>query len=64
MKIIDLLNKIANGEELPKDCASNIAEAMKEWALKQGATHFTHWFSPLTGSTAGKHDSFLELIAL
>ena len=53
---------LKSGEELPKDCASNIAEAMKEWALKQGATHFTHWFSPLTGSTAGKHDSFLELV--
>ena len=48
-------------ETLSKECATAIADAMKEWALEQGATHFTHWFSPLTGSTAGKHDSFLEL---
>ena len=52
---------LESGQELPKDCATVIAEAMKNWALENGATHFTHWFSPLTGSTAGKHDSFLEL---
>ena len=48
------------GEPLSKDLATEIAEAMKNWATEKGATHFTHWFSPLTGTTAGKHDSFLE----
>ena len=52
---------LENKETLSKECATAIADAMKEWALEKGATHFTHWFSPLTGSTAGKHDSFLEL---
>ena len=52
---------LAQGEPLSKEIASKIAEGMKEWALEKGATHFTHWFAPLTGSTAGKHDSFLEL---
>jgi len=37
-----------------------IAHAMKEWALSKGATHFTHWFQPMTGLTAEKHDSFLD----
>ena len=54
----DALNK---GETLPKECATVIANAMKEWALEKGATHFTHWFVPLTGMTAEKHDAFLEL---
>ena len=49
------------GEPLPKEEATVIANAMKEWALEKGATHFTHWFVPLTGMTAEKHDAFLEL---
>ena len=49
------------GEPLSTATATVIAKAMKEWALEKGATHFTHWFSPLTGTTAGKHDAFLEL---
>ena len=40
------------------DMADSVALAMKDWALEKGATHFTHWFQPLTGSTAEKHDSF------
>ena len=52
---------LEQGEPLSKEIASIIAEAMKNWAIEKGATHFTHWFSPLTGYTAGKHDSFLEL---
>ena len=52
---------LEQGEPLSKEIASTIAEAMKNWAIEKGATHFTHWFSPLTGYTAGKHDSFLEL---
>ena len=41
------------------DVANEIAEAMKEWAIKKGATHYTHWFQPMTGITAEKHDSFI-----
>ena len=48
------------GEELSKECATVIANAMKIWALEHGATHFTHWFMPMTGLTAEKHDAFLE----
>ena len=52
---------LKKGEPLSTKLATVIAKAMKEWALEKGATHFTHWFSPLTGTTAGKHDAFLEL---
>ena len=48
------------GEELSKECATVIANAMKIWAVEHGATHFTHWFTPMTGLTAEKHDAFLE----
>lgn len=48
------------GEELSKECATVIANAMKIWAVENGATHFTHWFMPMTGLTAEKHDAFLE----
>src|SRR6185503_6213949 len=46
------------GELLEPALADAVATAMKEWAMERGATHFTHWFQPLTGSTAEKHDSF------
>jgi glutamine synthetase len=49
-----------NGETMAKDVATIIAEEMKNWAIEKGATHFTHWFSPLTGLSAEKHDAFLE----
>lgn len=52
---------IKQGQSLTPSMATIIAKAMKEWAIEKGATHFTHWFSPLTGTTAGKHDAFLEL---
>lgn len=48
------------GESLPKETATVIANAMKIWAVEHGATHFTHWFTPMTGLTAEKHDAFLE----
>lgn len=48
-------------ESMSKDIAAVIAKAMKEWAIEKGATHFTHWFTPLNGKTAEKHDAFLEL---
>jgi glutamine synthetase len=49
---------LARGEALDTSLADAVALAMKEWALERGATHYTHWFQPLTGSTAEKHDSF------
>ncbi len=50
---------IATGMPLPQQVADPIAEAMKNWALERGATHYTHWFQPMTGITAEKHDSFI-----
>ena len=55
-----LRDTIENGEELAPEVANVVAHAMKEWALKSGATHYTHWFQPMTGVTAEKHDSFLS----
>ena len=54
-----LQETIHNGQPLNKDLADVIAEAMKEWAIEKGATHYTHWFQPMTGITAEKHDSFI-----
>ncbi len=54
-----LLSTVRNGTELDPSVADAVAVAMKEWAMEKGATHFTHWFQPLTGLTAEKHDSFL-----
>ncbi|MGI8428363.1 MAG: glutamine synthetase III [Solirubrobacteraceae bacterium] len=53
-----LSQTLARGEALDTTTADAVALAMKEWALERGATHYTHWFQPLTGSTAEKHDSF------
>ena len=53
-----LQQTLARGEPLDTSLADSVAQAMKEWALERGATHYTHWFQPLTGSTAEKHDSF------
>ena len=55
-----LLATINNGAPLDAEIAGDVAHAMKHWAIERGATHFTHWFLPLTGSTAEKHDAFLE----
>ena len=54
-----LLNTIATGKEIDTSIADIVAGAMKDWAVEHGATHFTHWFQPLTGVTAEKHDAFL-----
>lgn len=54
-----LRKTIDEGKELDIGVANVVAEAMKNWAVKKGATHFTHWFQPLTGITAEKHDSFI-----
>ena len=55
-KAIDL------GHELDPNIADSVATGMKQWALSKGATHFTHWFQPMTGATAEKHDSFINPI--
>ena len=52
-------NCISSGTHLSLDVANHIAEAMKTWAISKGATHYTHWFQPMTGITAEKHDSFI-----
>ena len=49
--------------QLRPDVADVVANAMKDWALEKGATHYTHWFQPLTGITAEKHDSFISTTA-
>ena len=54
-----LLNTIKRGTTISSDIAGEIAEAMKSWAIENGATHFTHWFHPLSGATAEKHESFI-----
>ncbi len=51
---------IENNTQLELDVANEIAEAMKNWAIEKGATHYTHWFQPMTGITAEKHDSFIS----
>lgn len=53
---------IKKGSKIDRDLADQISTGLKEWAIKKGATHYTHWFQPLTGSTAEKHDSFFEPI--
>ena len=56
-----LMQTIDGGKPLDPSIAGEVAHAMRHWAMDRGATHYTHWFLPLTGSTAEKHDSFLEL---
>ncbi len=55
-----LRKTIDNGTHLELDVANSVAVAMKEWAVENGATHYTHWFQPMTGFTAEKHDSFIS----
>ncbi len=55
-----LKRTMAMGKHLDADIANVVANAMKNWALEKGATHFTHWFQPMTGITAEKHDSFIS----
>ena len=50
---------MTHGTPLPRSIADQIAAAMKDWATELGATHYTHWFQPMTGVTAEKHDSFI-----
>lgn len=55
-----LKKTIENGEDLDSAVAEVVANAMKDWAIERGATHYTHWFQPMTGVTAEKHDSFIN----
>jgi glutamine synthetase len=55
-----LMRTIKAGERMDADLADVVASAMKDWAIERGATHYTHWFQPLTGLTAEKHDSFIS----
>ena len=55
----DLKKTIEDGRELNPDIADVVANEMKEWAIEKGATHYTHWFQPMTGITAEKHDAFM-----
>jgi glutamine synthetase len=55
-----LKKTISQGTHLEQDIANVVANAMKEWAVEKGATHFTHWFQPMTGTTAEKHDCFIS----
>ena len=55
-----LIDAIDNRKPLSRELADSVAQGMKQWALDNGARHYTHWFHPLTGSTAEKHDAFIE----
>ncbi len=55
-----LVNTMENGTPLPAEIADSVAAGMRQWALEHGADHYTHWFQPLTGGTAEKHDAFAE----
>ncbi|WP_062060046.1 glutamine synthetase III [Aquimarina longa] len=57
-----VIDAIENGSKIDRTIADQIASAMKDWSLSKGATHYTHWFQPLTGATAEKHDAFFETI--
>ena len=56
----ELKTCIENGDPISLSCATVIANAMKDWAIEKGCTHFTHWFQPMTGITAEKHDAFIQ----
>ena len=55
-----LRKTIQDGKPLDLEVANVVANAMKDWAIEKGVTHFTHWFQPMTGITAEKHDSFIS----
>lgn len=55
-----MMDVMDNRKELPHEIADIVANAMKDWAIQKGATHFTHWFQPMTGITAEKHDAFIN----
>ena len=55
----EVMDVMAHGGQISMASADVVATAMKDWAVEKGATHYTHWFQPLTGATAEKHDSFI-----
>jgi hypothetical protein len=57
----NLIKTLEQGKKLPKETAEAIASSVKEWAVSKGVTHFCHWFQPLTGLTAEKHDAFISI---
>ena len=57
-----VMSAIEKGTKIDRDLADHISTGMKEWAITKGATHYTHWFQPLTGATAEKHDAFFETL--
>lgn len=57
----NLLKTLDHGKKLPKETAESIASAVKEWAVSKGVSHFCHWFQPMTGLTAEKHDAFITI---
>ncbi|MFV0541267.1 MAG: glutamine synthetase III, partial [Aestuariibaculum sp.] len=57
-----VLNAIKHGKKIDRNIADQVAASMRDWALSKGVTHYTHWFQPLTGATAEKHDAFFETI--
>ena len=56
----ELIGTVETGRPITHDLAEHISQAMKSWAISHGVTHYTHWFQPLTGATAEKHDAFFE----
>ncbi|WP_372756762.1 glutamine synthetase III [Mariniflexile sp.] len=59
---IGVMNAIQFGKKIDRNIADQVSSSMKDWALSKGVTHYTHWFQPLTGTTAEKHDAFFETI--
>ena len=57
-----VMNAIEYGTKIDRKIADQVAAGMKDWALSKGITHYTHWFQPLTGATAEKHDAFFETL--
>jgi len=59
---VGVMNAIQFGKKIDRNIADQVASSMKDWALSKGVTHYTHWFQPLTGTTAEKHDAFFETV--
>ncbi len=60
---VGVTNAIQHGKKIDRSVADQVASSMKDWALSKGVTHYTHWFQPLTGTTAEKHDAFFETVS-
>jgi glutamine synthetase len=60
---VGVMNAIQYGKKIDRNVADQVASSMKDWALGKGVTHYTHWFQPLTGATAEKHDAFFETVS-